>query len=61
MSSQIKTQRRWLKSAIMAAAQEEIRLPWATNRLARRSHIQPKTLASTLALAPAKYTAVAAH
>jgi hypothetical protein len=71
MSIALKTNRRWLKSAILAAQSEEILLPWAAKRISRPAPIHPAPLHPAPAQpapvirifpsAPAKYAAIAAR
>ncbi len=65
MSAMIKTNRRWLKSAILAASSEEIVLPWAAKRIARPAAPQsaPKSapVIRIFPSAPIKYAAIAAR
>jgi len=66
MSIALKTNRRWLKSAILAASSEEIMLPWAAKRISRAAYTQPASTqpASVIRLFPSarsKYAAIAAR
>jgi hypothetical protein len=76
MSIALKTNRRWLKSAILAAQSEEILLPWAAKRISRPAPIhpapihpaplhpapaQPAPVIRIFPSAPAKYAAIAAR
>ena len=61
MSISLKTNRRWLKSAILAASSEEIVLPWAAKRIQRPAQPQSATVIRIFPSAPAKYAAIAAR
>jgi hypothetical protein len=59
----MKTNRRWLKSAIAAASQEEIMLPWAAKRIQQVEKSMPASaqIIRIFPSAPAKYAAIAAR
>ena len=61
MSIALKTNRRWLKSAVLAASDEEIMLPWAGKRIARPAPSQPTPVIRIFPSAPSKYAAIAAR
>lgn len=61
MSTAAKTNRRWLKSAITAAASEDVMLPWAAKRIKRVATSQSSNVIRIFASAPSKYTAIAAR
>lgn len=61
MSIALKTNRRWLKSAILAASSEEIMLPWAAKRIERPTPAQPSPVIRIFPSAPTKYAAIAAR
>lgn len=61
MSATIKTSRRWLKSAILAASSEEITLPWAAKRIQRPAPAEPAPVIRIFPSAPSKYAAIAAR
>ncbi len=61
MSIALKTNRRWLKSAILAASCEEIMLPWAAKRISRPAPAQPAPVIRIFPSAPTKYAAIAAR
>lgn len=61
MSSMLKTNRRWLKSAIMAASSEDIVLPWAAKRIQRPATAEPAPVIRIYPSQPAKYAAIAAR
>jgi len=51
----MKTQRRWLKSVIAAAATEEVSLPWAAGRTAKQGAVIAHTLPAQPQTAPRPY------
>jgi hypothetical protein len=59
----MKTNRRWLKSAIAAADREIILLPWAAKRIARPEKTAPHTapIIRIFPSSPTKYAAIAAR
>jgi hypothetical protein len=61
MSIALKTNRRWLKSAILAASSEEIMPPWAAKRIQRPMPTQPAPVIRIFPSAPTKYAAIAAR
>lgn len=62
MSNTVHTNRRWLRSAIAAAAQEQVVLPWATKRLTRQLLLaKPAPVIRIFPSAPSKYVAIAAR
>lgn len=61
MSTTVHTNRRWLRSAIAAAAQEQVVLPWATKRLTRQLLAKPTPVIRIFPSAPSKYVAIAAR
>ncbi len=61
MTLAAKPNRRWLKSAIAAAADETILLPWAAKRIERPAPAQPAPVIRIFPSAPTKYAAIAAR
>jgi len=61
MSTAVKTNRRWLRSAFAAASQEQVTLPWAAKRVQRQVQINAAPLIRIFPSAPSKYVAIAAR
>lgn len=53
----MKTQRRWLKSALAAAAEPQSALPWARQSRRRPASLSAQTGAQTAAAKPAQIAA----
>lgn len=61
MSTAANPERRWLKSAIAAASNDQSSLPWANTRAQRPADAQPAGLIRIVPSAPALYSALAAR
>lgn len=57
----MKTNRRWLKSAIAAASCESVILPWAQKRVEHPAAVPPAPFMRIIPSAPTHYAAIAAR
>lgn len=61
MSTEVHTKRRWLRSAIAAASQEQVDLPWATKRKKRKAQAKDTEVIRISPSAPSQFVAMAAR
>jgi hypothetical protein len=61
MSTTAHTNRRWLRSAIAAASQEQVVLPWVTKRRTRQLQAKSTPVIRILTSAPSQHSTSAAQ